>query len=210
MRGVWSSQVGMGLGILRAGLPGAPAAWVGFTLPSALAMMLFGYGVSRLSSLSGAAWLHGLKIVAVAVVAQAVWGMARSLAPDRERATVAVGAAILVLAVPTALGQIGAILAGAAIGRIFLSDRAAARPHTPLAVHVPRSWSVIAAVLFFLLLFGLPLLAATFPSRALDVFDSFFRSGSLVFGGGHVLLPLLQAEVVPPGWVTNDAFLAEE
>ena len=107
-----SSQVGMGLGILRAGLPGALAAWLGFTMPSALAMILFGYGVSRLGDLSGAAWLHGLKIVAVAVVAQAVWGMARSLAPDRERATIAVGAAILALAVPTALGQIGAIVAG--------------------------------------------------------------------------------------------------
>ena len=121
-----SSQVGMGLGILRAGLPGALAAWIGFTMPSALAMILFGYGVSRLGDLSGAAWLHGLKIVAVAVVAQAVWGMARSLAPDRERATIAVGAAILVLAVPTALGQIGAIVAGGVIGRVFLSDRTAA------------------------------------------------------------------------------------
>ena len=203
-----SSQVGMGLGILRAGLPGALAAWIGFTMPSALAMLLFGYGVSRLGDMSGAAWLHGLKIVAVAVVAQAVWGMARNLAPDRERATIAVGAAILVLAVPTALGQIGAILAGGVIGRLFLSERAVVRPHTPLAMHVPRSWSVVAAILFFLLLVGLPPLAAMFPSRALDIFDSFYRSGSLVFGGGHVLLPLLQAEVVPPGWVTDDAFLA--
>jgi chromate transporter len=203
-----SSQVGMSLGILRAGLPGALAAWVGFTMPSALVLILFGYGVSELGSLSGAAWLHGLKIVAVAVVAQAVWGMAKSLAPDRERATVAVGAAILALAVPTALGQVGAIVAGAAIGRVFLSDRTAARPHTPLAVRVPRSWSVVAAILFFALLLGLPLLAAAVPSRALALFDSFYRSGSLVFGGGHVVLPLLQAEVVPPGWVTNDAFLA--
>ena len=203
-----SSQVGMSLGILRAGLPGALAAWLGFTMPSALALILFGYGVSELGDLSGAAWLHGLKIVAVAVVAQAVWGMARSLAPDRERATITVGAAILALAVPTAFGQIGAILAGGVIGRIFLSDRAVARPHTPLAVHVPRSWSVVAAILFFALLLGLPLLAAAVPSRALALFDSFYRSGSLVFGGGHVVLPLLQAEVVPPGWVTNDAFLA--
>ena len=203
-----SSQVGMSLGILRAGLPGALAAWVGFTMPSALALILFGYGVSELGNLSGAAWLHGLKIVAVAVVAQAVWGMARSLAPDRERSTIAVGAAILALGVPTALGQVGAIVAGGAIGRIFLSDRMTARPHTPLAVHVPRSWAVLAAVLFFALLLGLPLLAAAVPSRALALFDSFYRSGSLVFGGGHVVLPLLQAEVVPPGWVTNDAFLA--
>src|SRR4051794_7058914 len=174
----------MGLGILRAGLPGAVAAWLGFTMPSALALILFGYGVSRLGDLSGAAWLHGLKIVAVAVVAQAVWGMARSLAPDRERATVAVGAAILALAVPTASGQVGAIIAGGVIGRVFLADRTAPRPHTPLAVHVPRSWSVIAAILFVALLVGLPPFVATFPSHALNVFASFYRSGSLVFGGG--------------------------
>jgi chromate transporter len=203
-----STQVGMSLGILRAGLPGALAAWVGFTTPSALAMILFGYGVSQFGNLSDAAWLHGLKIVAVAVVAQAVWGMARSLAPDRERATIAVAAAILALAIPTALGQVGAIVAGGVIGRVFLADRAAPRPHTPLAVHVPRSWSIGAAILFFALLVGLPPLAATLPSRSLEVFDSFYRSGALVFGGGHVVLPLLQAEVVPPGWVSNDAFLA--
>jgi chromate transporter len=177
-------------------------------MPSALALILFGYGVSQLGDLSGAAWLHGLKIVAVAVVAQAVWGMARSLAPDRERATIAVGSAILALAVPTALGQVGAIIAGGVIGRVFLADRTVQRPHTPLAMHVPRSWSVVAAILFFVLLVGLPPLAAAFPSRALDIFDSFYRSGALVFGGGHVILPLLQAEVVPPGWVSNDAFLA--
>ncbi len=160
-----SSQAGMALGILRAGLPGALAAWVGFTMPSALAMILFGYGVSELGALSGAAWLHGLKIVAVAVVAQAVWGMARSLAPDRERASIAVAGAILALAVPTALGQIGAIVAGGLIGRVFLANRTAPRPHTPLAMHVPRSWSIIAAVLFFALLFGLPPIAAAISSR---------------------------------------------
>src|SRR5271155_3221239 len=107
-----SSQVGITLGILRAGLPGALAAWLGFTMPSAVAMILFGYGVTRFGDLSGAAWLHGLKIVAVAVVAQAVWGMAKSLCPDPQRATIAVGAAILALAVPSAWGQIGAIVAG--------------------------------------------------------------------------------------------------
>src|SRR5205823_1287904 len=105
-----SSQTGIAIGILRAGLPGAFAAWLGFTMPSAVAMILFGYGVARFGDLSGAAWLHGLKIVAVAVVAQAVWGMAKTLCPDKERATVAVGAAILALAVPTALGQVGAIV----------------------------------------------------------------------------------------------------
>jgi chromate transporter len=203
-----SSQTGFSIGILRAGLPGGFAAWLGFTLPSAIAMILFGYGVTRFGDLSGAAWLHGLKIVAVAVVAQAVWGMARSLAPDKERATVAVGAAILALGVPTALGQVGAIVAGGLIGWGLLADRAASRPGAPLAVHLPRAWSIAALVLFFALLFGLPLLAAAVPAQPIRLFDAFYRSGALVFGGGHVVLPLLQAEVVPPGWVSNDAFLA--
>jgi chromate transporter len=203
-----SSQVGMSIGILRAGLPGALAAWVGFTMPSAIAMILFGYGVTRFGGLSGAAWLHGLKIVAVAVVAQAVWGMAKSLAPDKERATIAVGAAILALAAPSAVGQIGAIAAGGLIGWGLLANRAAAQAGAPLAVHLPRAWSIAAAVLFFGLLIGLPLLAAAVPAQPIKLFDSFYRSGALVFGGGHVVLPLLQAEVVPPGWVSNDTFLA--
>ena len=203
-----SSQVGISLGILRAGLPGAFAAWLGFTGPSALAMILFGYGVTELGDLSHAAWLHGLKIVAVAVVAQAVWGMARSLCPDRERATIAVGASILVLAVPSAPGQVGAIVAGGLIGWALLRDGAIPQPGVELAVHLPRAWSVAAAVAFFALLIGLPVLAAAVPSHTVGLIDSFYRSGSLVFGGGHVVLPLLQAAVVPPGWVSNDAFLA--
>ena len=206
--GPTSSQVGITLGTMRAGWRGAAAAWIGFTMPSALAMILFGYGVTRFGDLSGAAWLHGLKIVAVAVVAQAVWGMARSLAPDRERASIAVGAAILALGVPTALGQVGAIAAGGLIGWAMLGDRATVRSHTPLAMRVPRIISVMAAILFLGLLLGLPLLAAAFPWQPLLLFDSFYRSGALVFGGGHVVLPLLQAEIVPPGWVSNDAFLA--
>jgi len=207
--GPTSSQVGITLGIMRAGMLGAVAAWFGFTMPSAVAMILFGYGVTRFGDLSGAAWLHGLKIVAVAVVAQAVWGMARSLAPDKERASVAVGAAILALAVPTALGQVGGILAGGLIGWALLADRAQVRTGgTPLAVHLPRGLSVAAAILFFVLLIGLPVLVAVVPAQPLKLFDSFYRSGALVFGGGHVVLPLLQAEVVPPGWVSNDSFLA--
>src|SRR5713226_252242 len=204
-----SSQVGITLGILRAGLPGALAAWLGFTMPSALAMILFGYGVARFGDLSGAAWLHGLKIVAVAVVAQAVWGMARSLCPDKERASVAVGAAILALAVPSAAGQVGAIAAGGLIGWGLLANVAPVQAGgTPLAVHLPRGLSVAAAILFFVLLIGLPVLVAVVPAQPLKLFDSFYRSGALVFGGGHVVLPLLQAEVVPPGWVSNDSFLA--
>jgi chromate transporter len=145
----------------------------------------------------------------VAVVAQAVWGMARSLCPDRERATIAVGAAILALAIPSAAGQVGAIAAGGLIGWSLLGGGAAAAPPgPPLAVYLPRALSLAAIAAFFVLLIGLPLLAAAFPLQPLKLFDSFYRSGSLVFGGGHVVLPLLQAEVVPTGWVSNDAFLA--
>jgi chromate transporter len=203
-----SSQVGISLGVLRAGLPGALAAWLGFTGPSALAMILFGYGVTAFGDLSHAAWLHGLKIVAVAVVTQAVWGMARSLCPDRDRATIAVAASILALGVPSAWGQIGAIVAGGLIGWVLLRNGATPQPGVGLAVHLPRGWSVAAAIAFFGLLIGLPVLAAAVPSHTIALIDSFYRSGSLVFGGGHVVLPLLQAEVVPPGWVTNDVFLA--
>ena len=202
-----SSQVGIGAGLLRAGVPGALAAWTGFTLPSALLMVLFAYGLGTLQGALGTGWLHGLKIAAVAVVAQAVWGMAQALCPDRPRATLAVLAAVTVLLVPTAWGQIGAIAAGGLIGLVVLRDAAGAAGS---ALHVPigRGFGLTCLVLFFALLAGLPLLAAAVPSQALALVDSFYRSGSLVFGGGHVVLPLLQAEVVPPGWVTNDAFLA--
>ncbi len=202
-----SSQVGISIGIMRAGLPGALAAWLGFTMPSALAMIAFGYGVSRLGDLSHAAWLHGLKVVAVAVVANAVWGMARNLCPDRERATIAVGAVILVTILPTSLAQIGTIVAGGIIGWALLKG-ADVGSGAALAVGIPRAWSWPAGVLFFALLFGLPLLTAGMPSHAIAEFASFYRSGALVFGGGHVVLPLLQAAVVPPGWVSNDVFLA--
>jgi len=203
-----SSQTGISIGILRAGLPGALCAWLGFTAPSALAMVLFGYGVAAFGNLADSAWLHGLKIVAVAVVAQAVWGMARNLCPDRERATIAVGAAMLALAIPSAPGQIGAIAAGGLIGWGLLRGGTQPRDQHSLVVRLPRAWSVMALVSFFALLVGLPLLTAAVPSHTIALVDSFYRSGALVFGGGHVVLPLLQASVVPPGWVTNDAFLA--
>ena len=203
-----SSQVGISIGIMRAGLPGALAAWLGFTMPSALAMIAFGYGVAWLGDLSHAAWLHGLKIVAVAVVANALWGMARNLCPDRERATIAVGAAIVATALPSAFGQIGAIVAGGLIGWRFLEGANSGGGSAALPIRLPRAWSALAAILFAALLFGLPLLKAAVPSHAIAEFDSFYRSGALVFGGGHVVLPLLQAEVVPPGCVSNDSFLA--
>jgi chromate transporter len=201
-----SSQVGIVLGVLRAGLPGALCAWLGFTMPSAVALMLFGYGVGELGDLSGAAWLHGLKIVAVAVVAQAVWGMARGLCPDRERVTLAIGAAVLALAVPSTPGQVGAIALGGLIGRWLIPTEPAKA--APIPLNIARPWSLGALAIFFGLLAGLPLMQIWWGSHAVELFDSFYRSGSLVFGGGHVVLPLLQASVVPPGWITNDAFLA--
>ncbi len=202
-----SSQVGMGLGLGRAGWLGALAAWVGFTLPSALALILFAYGVTRWSALAQSPAVHGLKIVAVAVVAQAVWGMARSLCPDRLRAGAAVLAALLVLAVPSAVGQIGAIALGAAAGRWALT-----LGHLPPAQHrdygVGRRTGAVLLLLFALLLVALPLLANTLQSTAATAVAVFYKAGALVFGGGHVVLPLLQSGVVPPGWVSNDMFLA--
>ncbi|MBN9488724.1 MAG: chromate efflux transporter [Alphaproteobacteria bacterium] len=201
-----SSKVGIIVGALRAGLPGAFAAWLGFTTPSALALIAFGYGVTALGDLADAAWLHGLKIVAVAVVAQAVWGMARNLCPDRERLAIAGAATVLVLALPSTLGQVGAIVLGGVIGWRLLPGEEIAL--IPLPVRFGKGWSIAAILLFFALLIALPLAAATSGNHVIALFDAFYRSGALVFGGGHVVLPLLQAATVQPGWVGNDAFLA--
>ena len=202
-----SSQVGITIGLLRAGVAGALAAWVGFTAPSALAMIAFGYGVTAFGDLGHAAWLHGLKIVAVAVVAQAVWGMAQSLCPDRPRVTLAIGAAVLTLLLPSAVGQVGVIALGALIGWWWLPGDAGKNVN---AIHVPlsRRAGFAAFAIFVVLLILLPLAAGATQVHAIGLIDAFYRSGSLVFGGGHVVLPLLQQEVVPPGWISNDAFLA--
>jgi chromate transporter len=190
--GAASSKVGMGLGLSAGGLPGAVAAWLGFTLPSALAMVLFAYGVAEFGDLLNAGFLHGLKVVAVAVVALAVWGMARNLCPDAPRATLAVGAALLASLWPTSLGQISAITAGALVGLTILGDtRRVTGGFMP--VRVSRLTGTVAFALFFGLLAGLPALSAVYPVQALALFDSFYRAGSLVFGGGHVVLPLLQS-----------------
>ncbi len=202
-----SSQVGLAIGLSRAGYLGALAAWVGFTLPSAIALVLFAYSLVSLQSALGSGWLHGLKVAAVAVVALAVLGMARSLAPDRARATLAVAGAVVALAVPSAWGQIGAIVLGSIAGVAILRSGAPA-DHVSLPLAVGRTAAVIALVAFFALLIGLPLAAGALHNQGLAYFDAFYRAGALVFGGGHVVLPLLQAEVVPPGWVSNDAFLA--
>ena len=203
-----SSQVGLAVGLLRGGYAGAFAAWIGFTLPSAVAMVAFGYGIGALGDAAGSGWSHGLKVAAVAVVAQAVLGMARTLAPDRARATLAVAAAIIALGAPSSWGQIGAIALGGIVGALLLRGGGEATAPAALPLNVSRTLGALLLVAFFVLLIGLPLLAAAIPSQALREFDAFYRAGSLVFGGGHVVLPLLQASVVPPGWVSNDAFLA--
>jgi chromate transporter len=170
-------------------------------------MVLFAYGIGLLGADSGAGWIHGLKVAAVAVVAQAVFGMMRTLAPDWQRGALALAAAALVLAVPTAASQIGVIVVGALAGVLFLRATLPAG-HVALSLRVGRSAGVLFLAVFAILLVGLPLLALSVPSHSLDLFAAFYRAGSLVFGGGHVVLPLLQATVVPPGWVGNDAFLA--
>ena len=202
-----SSQVSIAIGIARARILGGIAAWIGFTIPSALALIAFAFGIGALASAADAGWLHGLKVVAVAVVAQAVWGMARSLCPDRERATIAVLASIVTLAWPTAVGQLSSIaIAGIAGLVIFRGPATSSLSH----IHFPigKMTGITAWGIFFALLVGLPLVRQIQPGHSLEVFDSFFRVGSLVFGGGHVVLPLLQTEVVGPGWITNEQFVA--
>jgi chromate transporter len=202
-----SSQVSIAIGIARARLLGGLAAWLGFTMPSALALIAFAFGVGAFADAADAGWLHGLKVVAVAVVAQAVWGMARSLCPDRERATIAVIAAIATLAWPTAVGQLSLIAIAAFVGRIiFPGTTSSSTSH--MRFPIGKKTGIAAWCIFFVLLFGLPLLRQIQPSQSLEMFDSFFRVGSLVFGGGHVVLPMLQTEVVGPGWITNEQFVA--
>jgi chromate transporter len=202
-----SSQVGMAIGISRAGLSGALAAWLGFTLPSALLLIVFAFGVDALGTAATAGWLHGLKVVAVAVVAQAVWGMAKSLCPDRQRATLAIVAAVVTLSWPTAAGQMVAIIIAGIVGWLFLAPTIlTSQVHAQFPVS--KRTGVFAWIIFFVLLLGLPAIRPLAQSHWLDVFDSFFRVGSLVFGGGHVVLPLLQTEVVGPGWITNEQFVA--
>lgn len=202
-----SSQVGIALGLSRGGMAGALAAWLGFTLPSAILLVLFGMGFMALSDTIGTGWLHGLKVVAVAVVTQALWGMSRTLCPDLPRAAIAIIAAAITLFIPTTLGQIAVITLGAALGWGFLRPTKAL-PHTHLPTSTSRKTGAVMLVLFVAMLIILPAMATATGSYATQLFDSFYRAGSLVFGGGHVVLPLLQAEVVPSDWVSNDAFLA--
>src|SRR5271156_4476548 len=202
-----SSQVGFSIGLMRAGYPGGLAAWAGFTLPSAIVLIAFALGAGALRDPASLGVLHGLKLVAVAVVAQAVWGMARTLCPDRERASVATVAAVLILFSTSSLAQIGAIALGGLAG-LWLCRGGPPPAAGHITVPVSRAAGVAALAAFFLLLAGLPVLRGVTSSQAVTLFEAFYHSGALVFGGGHVVLPLLSEAFVTPGWVSNDAFLA--
>lgn len=203
-----SSQVGLAIGWKRAGWRGALAAWIAFTAPSALLMIAFAYGVQAVGDLGHAGWVQGLKIAAAAVVAQAVWTMARKLCPDTPRATIAVLAAIGLTLFPIAWMQVvviaAGVLAGAAFGRWFSIESII----PSLAPDLPRAGSAVCFGLFATLLVVLPWLARVHPSPGTQVFDGFYRAGALVFGGGHVVLPLLQEATVGHGWLDHDTFLA--
>jgi chromate transporter len=200
-----SSQVGFSLGLIRAGYWGGLAAWTGFTLPSAILLTAFALGAGALRGPFGVGVIHGLKLVAVAIVAQAVWGMARSLCPDRQRASIACAAALLILFSTSFAAQVGTIVMGGIAG-FWLCRAAAPTVTTSLGVPVSRRVGAIALLIFFVLLVVLPALRGMSPS--VQLFDAFYRSGALVFGGGHVVLPLLSKAFVATGWVSQDAFLA--
>jgi chromate transporter len=201
-----SSQVGFALGLLRAGPWGAAMAWLAFTLPSAIILVLFAFGAAVLDGPIASGIIHGLKVVAVAIVAHAVWGMARNLCPDKTRAGIALAAVFTVVLVTGPLGQVAAIVVGGLIGLALCRDSGANMESEPLLFPVSRRAGVVALGLFGGLLVLLPLMAGS--AFWLNAADAFYRSGALVFGGGHVVLPLLEAEVVQSGWVTSDAFLA--
>ncbi|MUT66550.1 chromate efflux transporter [Paenibacillus sp. NEAU-GSW1] len=205
-----SSQVGIGIGIIRAGWLGGLMAWIGFTLPSVVALTLFALLLQGFD-VSSSGWIHGLKITAVAIVAQAVLGMGQKLASDKIRATIAILAAAVSLLWQTAVSQI-ALLAAAGLAGYWLYRKAAVHAAPPLAVPISRRWGAACLALFAALLLALPLLRAFFDANGdsglwLPMFDSFYRAGSLVFGGGHVVLPLLERETVPAGWIGEQQFL---
>lgn len=204
--GPTSSEVGIAIGLLRAGPAGAFLAWLGFTLPSAVALVLFALFVDQLGD-QAAGWIHGLSLVAVAVVALAVWSMARALAWDPLRGPIALAAAAVVLAFPNAVTQLAVIAVAGTVGWALLRGPTATGV-VAVAVPIGRRVAVACAALYLALLVTLPLARITVASGEIALFDSFYRAGALVFGGGHVVLPLLQAEVVPPGWVTEEQFLA--
>ena len=201
-----SSEIGIAIGVARAGLRGGLAAWLGFTLPSALALIGFGYLVQH-ATIADAGWIHGLLIVAVAVVAQAVWGMARQFCPDRTRQTIAILSTLAMLTWQTGPAQVALIVVAGLVGWRII-DPGEAGGGVSTREPLPRRLAVAALACFVVLFAGLPILARVAGGHALALFASFYRVGALVFGGGHVVLPLLQATVVPPGWVANTQFVA--
>lgn len=200
-----SSELGIAIGTRRAGYLGGLAAWIGFTLPSAVALTAFALLASGVD-VGSAGWVEGLKLAAVAVVAQAVWSMARTLAPDLPRAAFAASAAVAMLLAPTPILQLGVILAGGALGWRLLRGGVPAADRAEPGLN--RRVGAACLGTFAALLIGLPLARELFQDQTLAVVDAFYRAGGLVFGGGHVVLPLLHAAVVPPGWISDDRFLA--
>ena len=201
-----SSQVGFSIGLMRAGYIGGLVAWTGFTLPSAIILVLFAYGAGALGGTAGMGLLHGLKLVAVAIVAQAVWGMARTLCPDRERGSIAAVSALIILFSSSSIAQIGAILFGGIAG-LWFCRAAPAVAEDPMPIPVSHRAGLVALTTFFVLLALLPVLGSLHISQAIALFEAFYRSGALVFGGGHVVLPLLRQAFVTPGWINDDTFL---
>ncbi|PAE44019.1 chromate transporter [Bacillus sp. 7884-1] len=201
-----SSQVGIGIGVMRGGLLGGILAFVGFTTPSVVIVILFAL-ILKGMDIGNAGWIHGLKIVAVAVVAHAIWGMAQKLTPDLSRKLIALLVLIFTLLWQTAYTQVSVILIAAVAGFIIYKGQ---REEFPSTIQVPlsRRFAFICLGLFFGLLIVLPILRELTTSSWVAMFDSFYRSGSLVFGGGHVVLPLLEREFVTNGWLSKEAFLA--
>lgn len=202
-----SSQVGMALGLSRSGYAGALAAWAGFTLPSAIVLILFAQTLSHHAHFLAPGVLHGLNVVVVAVVAQAVWGMARHLCPDALRITIMAAAACVVLLLPSTGAQMGVLVIAGCVGLWWCAPTETSA-HEPLPIHISHRAGMVWFALFWLLLLGLPVVSRLLPGQIVAELAAFYRTGSLVFGGGHVVLPLLQATVVSSGWVSNETFLA--
>ncbi|WP_240414869.1 chromate transporter [Paenibacillus periandrae] len=203
-----SSKVGIGIGFMRGGVMGAIMAWIGFTLPSALVLALFAYW-SQGWDASSTGWLHGLKLAAVAIVAQAVWGMGKNLAPDRGRATIAILTTAIALLFPSTYTQLIVIIAAGVLG-LMIYKQSSTDMEKPVQALSPayRSLAIGSLIAFVALLFLLPMLRSLTPNLWVAMFDSFYRTGALVFGGGHVVLPLLEQELMPMGWLSKEQFLA--
>ena len=202
-----SSQVGMAIGLLRAGVSGSIAAWLGFTLPSALALITLGLGISHFDLNLHTGTLHGLKLVATAVIAQAIWSMARNHCAEFKKILIALISAATILVIPSSFNQVAVIAISAVMGILILNTQTTCyESHLPITVN--KKTGLILLTIFFTSILILPLIANETNSYWVDLFANFFQTGSLVFGGGHVVLPLLQAQVVPSGWVSNETFLA--